>query len=144
MYWDKHHQTTFLLKNLFYISIKHEISAVVYFNVSLLGLATSPNSRVGSGSGSTRNRTAATGLTSRKTRPTGNGPVWPQKPSISISQLCLQLSIWVLIVSWHDQYVDCAVLSALSHPDLRYVIRPIFVESLLNTRQFRFKQPLFS
>jgi len=40
-------------------------------------VATGPNSRVGSGSGSTQNRTVATVLTSRKTRPTGNGPVLP-------------------------------------------------------------------
>jgi hypothetical protein len=44
-----------------------------------LVLAKGPNSRVGSGSGSTRNRTVATGLTTRKTRPTGNGPVLPPK-----------------------------------------------------------------
>jgi hypothetical protein len=31
----KHHQTTFLSKNFLFISIKHEISAVVHFNVSL-------------------------------------------------------------------------------------------------------------
>ena len=43
----------------------------------LLGLvlATGPNSLVGSGSGSTRTRTVATGLTTRKTRHIGNGPV---------------------------------------------------------------------
>jgi hypothetical protein len=44
-----------------------------------LVLGTGPNSRVGSESGSTRNRTVATGLTTRKTRPTGNGPVLPPK-----------------------------------------------------------------
>jgi len=48
-----------------------------------LVLATGPNSRAGSGYGSTRNRTVATGLTTRKTRPIGNGPVFPQKPGIS-------------------------------------------------------------
>ena len=42
-------------------------------------LATGPNSRVGSGSGSTQNRTVATVLTTQKTRPTGNGPVLPPK-----------------------------------------------------------------
>jgi len=35
MCWDKHHQTTFPSKNFLFISIKHEISAVVHFNVSL-------------------------------------------------------------------------------------------------------------
>jgi len=42
-------------------------------------LAIGPNSGVGSGSGSTQNRTVATGLTTWKTRPTGNGPVLPPK-----------------------------------------------------------------
>ena len=37
--------------------------------------AAGPNSRVGSSSGSTRNQTVATGLTTRNTRPIGNGPV---------------------------------------------------------------------
>jgi len=35
MCWDKHHQTTFRSKNFLFISIKHEIPAVVHFNVSL-------------------------------------------------------------------------------------------------------------
>jgi len=42
-------------------------------------LATGPNSRVGSGFGSTRNRTVATGHTTRKTRTVGNGAVLPPK-----------------------------------------------------------------
>jgi len=65
------------------------------------------------------------------------------QPGISTSQLRLQLSIWVLIVSWCDQYVDCAVEAALSRPDMRYVIRPIYVASLSKTRQFRSKLPFF-
>jgi len=40
----------------------------------------------------------------------------------------LQLNIWVLIASWHDQYVDCAVLAALSPPAVRFAIGPILVE----------------
>ena len=47
------------------------------FNQHLVVLATGPNSRVGSGFGSTRNRTVATGLTTRKTRTVGNGAVLP-------------------------------------------------------------------
>ena len=35
MCWDKHHQKSFPLKNFFFVSIKHEISAVIHFNVSL-------------------------------------------------------------------------------------------------------------
>ena len=42
-------------------------------------LAMVPNSRVGSGSGSTRNRTVAMGRTTRKTRPIANWPVLPPK-----------------------------------------------------------------
>jgi len=42
-------------------------------------LETGPNSPDGSGSGSTQNRTVATGLTTPKTRPTGNGPVFSPK-----------------------------------------------------------------
>ena len=41
--------------------------------------ATGPNSRVGSGYGSTLTRTVATGLTTRKTRTIGHGPVLPPK-----------------------------------------------------------------
>jgi len=44
-----------------------------------LVLATGPISRVGSGYGSSRNQTLATGLTTRKTRTIGNGPVLPPK-----------------------------------------------------------------
>jgi len=44
-----------------------------------LELATGPNSRIGSFAGSARNRTVATGLTPRKTRPTGNRSVLPPK-----------------------------------------------------------------
>jgi len=43
-------------------------------------LATGTNSQVGSGSGSTRNRTVAMGLTPRKTRTVGNGLVLRRKP----------------------------------------------------------------
>ena len=39
-----------------------------------------------------------------------------------------------LIVSEHDQYMHCTFLPAISPPNLRYVNRPIIVESILNTR----------
>jgi len=45
-----------------------------------LVLAMSPNSRVGSGSASTRNRTVAMGFTTRKTRTVAFGPVSTGKP----------------------------------------------------------------
>jgi hypothetical protein len=35
MCWDKHRYTTFLLKNFRFISIKHAISAVIHFSLSL-------------------------------------------------------------------------------------------------------------
>jgi len=34
MFWDKQHQMTFQLENFLFISIKHEISAVVDYNLS--------------------------------------------------------------------------------------------------------------
>jgi hypothetical protein len=40
----------------------------------------------------------------------------------------LQLCIWVMIVSWNDQYADCAVLAPRSSPAVRFAIGPIFVE----------------
>ena len=67
-----------------------------------------------------------------------------QKPGISSLQFSLQLSIWVLTVSWHDQYVDCVVLSPLSPPALTFAIGPIFVESQSKTRTFRPKFHLLS
>ena len=68
----------------------------------------------------------------------------PQNPAFPSPDISLQLSIWVLIVSWHDVYADCAVLAVLSPPALRFAIRPIFVESLSKTREFRFKSTLIS
>jgi hypothetical protein len=62
-----------------------------------------------------------------------------QSPSIEISQFWLQLSIGVLIVSQHVQYVDHAVGAALSPPIAKFLIVPIFVESRKMTRQFRIK-----
>jgi len=100
----------------------------------LLVLATGPNSRVGSGSGSTRNRTVATGLTTPKTRPIGNGPVLPPKSrhfNITTLPPIKYLSSDRIV---HDQYVDGAVLAALSPPDLKFAIQPIFVELLSKTR----------
>ena len=61
----------------------------------------------------------------------------PQTPAFASPDVSLQLSIWVLIVSWHDVYADCAVLASLSPPAFRFAIRPIFVESLSKTREFR-------
>jgi hypothetical protein len=51
----------------------------------------------------------------------------------------LQLSIWVLIVSWHGEYVNCAIQCALSPPGFRFAIWPILIQSLWNNAQFQGK-----
>jgi hypothetical protein len=45
-------------------------------------------------------------------------------------QLWLELSIWIVIVSQHGQYADCAVLSPLSPPAVRFAIDPILIDWL--------------
>jgi len=69
----------------------------------------------------------------------GTGPRF----HITVPATWLQLNIWVLIVSWHDQYVDCAVLPPLSPPAVRFAIGPIFVESLWKKVIFRPKSAGF-
>jgi len=100
-------------------------------------LATDPNSRVGLGSCSTYNRTLITVLTIQKTRTIGNGLVLPPKTRHFKSTILAPISNWVLIISWHDQYVDCAVLAPLSHSAVRYPIGPILAKSLSKTGAFR-------
>jgi len=53
------------------------------------------------------------------------------------SELWLQLSIWVLIVSQYDIYITDALLHAPSPPVLWFEIWSIFVESLWKTNYFR-------
>ena len=48
----------------------------------------------------------------------------------------LKVSIWVLIVSRHDQYVDCTILEAHSPPAYEFAMRLIFVASLCNHAKF--------
>jgi hypothetical protein len=67
------------------------------------------------------------------------GQFYHQSPSISTSQLWLQLSIWVLNASWHDQYVDCAVLPTLAPPTFRFPIQLQLAVSLSQTRKFGLK-----
>jgi len=57
-------------------------------------------------------------------------------PLVKSQHFLLQWSIWVLIVSQHDEYVDCAVSVALSPPAFRFAIRQVFVESRSKTHQF--------
>ena len=55
------------------------------------------------------------------------------------SELSLQLSIWVVIVSQYDIYVQDAVVDALSRPIVQFAIRSLFVEWLWNnTEDFAF------
>jgi len=75
-------------------------------------------------------------FTTRNPEPLQLGRFYQQKPGIATSQPWLQLSIWVLIVLWHDQYIDCAVLWAVSPPAFRYVIWPTFLESRSKIREF--------
>ena len=100
------------------------------------GLATGPHSLVGYGSGFTRNRPLATGLTSPKSRTIGNAPVLSTRTRHFKFTILLQLSIWVLIIRWHDQYAHCAVQAALQPPATRFAIGPIFVELLSKSLEF--------
>ena len=63
----------------------------------------------------------------------------PQNPAFASPDISLQLNIWVLIVSCHDQYIYFVVLAALSPPTFRFVIRLIFIESQSKTGYFRVK-----
>jgi hypothetical protein len=63
----------------FPVSNSPQIEITIIVMEGELVLATGPNCRVSSGSGTTRNRTVATVLTSRKTRTVGNGPVLQPK-----------------------------------------------------------------
>ena len=65
-------------------------------------------------------------------RTAGIWPGWNRTavPNLRFLQLWLQLSMWVLIVLRHDQYVDYAELWALSPPAFRFAIWLIFVEWL--------------
>jgi len=71
------------------------------------------------------------------------GLLYHKKPAISTSQCQLQLSIRVLIISWHNWYVDCLDSSTLPPAIFRFAIQPLFVESLSKTREFRKNEVLF-
>jgi hypothetical protein len=99
-------------------------------------LATCPNFRVGSRSGPDLEPNCCHGYYHTTTWTVAIGPVLPPQPDISKPHVSLQLSIWVLIVSWHDQYVNCAVSRPLPPPAFRFVIWTIFLESRLKTCEF--------
>jgi hypothetical protein len=71
-------------------------------------------------------------------RAVGIWPVWNRTadPNIQFLQQWLQLSIWVLIISWHDRYVNCADLAPLWPPAFKFAIGLIFVEWLWNKGDF--------
>jgi len=79
----------------------------------------------------------------QKPTPLEMGQFYHQKRGISSSQFWHQLGIWALIISWHDQYVDCAFSAALSPPTVRIVIGPRFIESLLKTPEFAYIMAIF-
>jgi hypothetical protein len=67
-------------------------------------------------------------------RTAGIWPGWDRTavPNIRFLPLYLQLGIWVLIISWHSQYVNHSALATISPPAFKFAIRLIFVEWLLN------------
>jgi len=56
----------------------------------------------------------------------------------------LQFSIWVLIVSWHDVYVDCAVQADLSPPSFRIEIQLILLSGCQISIDFRWNSRVFN
>jgi len=74
-------------------------------------------------------------------KPPGFWPGWNQTvvTTLRFLHVSLQLSIWVLIVLWHDQCVQCAVLAALWPPAFRSAIWLIFVEWVWKKLKFHAK-----
>ena len=74
-------------------------------------------------------------------RSAGIWPGWSQTPvsNLWFLHLWFQLSMWVLIVLRHIQYVDYTKLWALSPPAFRFAIWLIFVEWLWKKGQFQAK-----
>jgi len=60
------------------------------------------------------------------------GVNWTAVANVRFLLVWLQLSIWVVIVSWHSQYVSCSALARLSPPAFKLAIRLILVEWLWN------------
>jgi len=81
-------------------------------------------------------------LAHEKPGPLHLGRLPPRNPAFASPDIPLQLSIWVLIISWHDLYVHCAVFAGLSSPALRFAIPSIFVESLSKTCRCRLQSSL--
>ena len=77
-------------------------------------------------------------VTSTGHRSAGIWPGWNRTavPIIRFLLVWLQLSIWVLIVSWHSQYINCSALAPLSPPASKFANQLIFVEWLWNDGWF--------
>ena len=72
------------------------------------------------------------------------GQFYHQNPSISSSQVWHRLTIWGLIVSWHDWQVHCALLATRPLPAVGVAIRSTFVQSLSKQREFRIQSHVTS
>jgi len=77
-------------------------------------------------------------VTRTEQRTVGFWPGWNRTavPNIWLPHVWLQLSVWVLILLWHGQYVNCTVLCGLTPPAFRFVIRPILIALRWNHAKF--------
>jgi len=84
------------------------------------------------------------GFTPWKTWTIAFGAVSTSKPGLCKPRYFAPITYLSLIVSRHDLYVDHAVLAARSPCAIQLAIRPIFIEMLSNTCQFRITFALIS
>jgi len=102
------------------------------FHGFCLVLATVPHPRFGSGSGLERNWNRCNRFYPIKSCAALNLLYFGQFHNFANSKPLLQLSIWVLIISQYDIYVNNAVLDAISPHILHIAIWSIVVELLWN------------
>jgi len=74
--------------------------------------------------------------------------IWPGWNRTTVQNICflllwLQLSIRLIIVSWHSQHINCSPVVPLPPPAFQFAIRLIFVEWLWNNVSFWPKLPGF-
>jgi hypothetical protein len=89
-----------------------------------------PNWRLVPGPGWNRTGSMATGFTPSKIRTALNPWFFGWFHKFINSELWLQLSIWVLIVSQYNIYLKDAVLDAVSPRSLQFAFRSLFGELL--------------
>jgi len=145
--WQKHHSGShnescnwvplaiFRIQNVWSILV---LATGPWNPPAVLGLS-SGSVRFGSRPGENPNRLClGRCVTWTGNRTVGIWPGWNQTnvPNIRFLQLWLQLSIWVLIISCHGQYLNCSSFAARSPPAFKYAIRPILFESLCNQETF--------